>query len=106
MAQASLGPEDQPSALRKHLLGGERFGVMPLFWRDRLQTLGGWDEAFVGWGAEDQALIEHYLTPQQALCRCPELIYLHLHHGPAAGWNEPDLTQKNRDYYYRRNHKT
>ncbi|MEM6451450.1 MAG: galactosyltransferase-related protein [Cyanobacteria bacterium P01_D01_bin.105] len=103
---AALGPEENPSALRKYLLKGERFGVMPLFWRDRLQAIHGWDEAFIGWGAEDQDLIERYLADREngadrrSLCRCPDLTYLHLKHEPAADWNSEALTQKNRAYYY------
>lgn len=100
ISQASLGPEDQPTALRKHLLSGERFGVMPIFWRDRLEVINGWDETFVGWGAEDQDLIERYLSPEATLCRCHELTYLHLKHGPAKDWNSPSLTEANRTYYY------
>ena len=100
IAQASLGPEDQPTALRKHLLSGERFGVMPLFWRQRLEAINGWDETFVGWGAEDQDLMERYLLTEVGLCRCHELTYLHLQHGPAKDWNMPGLTKANREYYY------
>jgi hypothetical protein len=101
IAQATLGPEDQPTALRKYLLNGERFGIMPMFSRDRLLAIGGWDETYIGWGAEDQDLIERYLTPEQTLCRCHELTYLHLHHDPAPGWNDDQLTAQNRAYYYR-----
>ena len=97
---AALGPEDQPSALRKYLLKGERFGVMPLFERDRLQAIQGWDEAYIGWGAEDQDLMERYLRDDRFLCRCPDLTYLHLQHGPAKGWNSEALTEQNRAYYY------
>lgn len=98
---ATTAPEDQPTALRKHLLKGERFGVMPLFRRDRLLTIGGWDEVFIGWGAEDQELIERYLGAGQAFCRCPELTYLHLQHDPAVDWNSTVLTERNRAHYYR-----
>jgi hypothetical protein len=100
LEQATLGPEDQPTALRKHLLRGERFGVMPLFRRDRLLAFGGWDEAYIGWGAEDQDLIERYLTPEHMFCRSCDLIYLHLKHGPVAGWNCEALTANNRAHYY------
>jgi hypothetical protein len=100
LEQATLGPEDQPTALRKHLLTGERFGVMPLFERDRLLSIDGWDEAYVGWGAEDQDLIERYLTPEHLFCRSCELTYLHLKHGPATGWNSEALTARNRAHYY------
>lgn len=100
LADAAIGPEDQPTALRKHLLDGERFGVMPLFRRDRLLQIAGWDETFIGWGAEDQELIERYLTAGQTLCRCPDLTYVHLHHGSAEHWNSPLLTAQNRTHYY------
>ncbi len=115
VSQASLGPEDQPTALLKHLIKGERFGVMPLFWRDRLLSIQGWDEAYIGWGAEDQDVIERYLLADRlvnhaadepssgtsALCRCHELTYLHLQHGPAANWNNAALLNQNRAHYYR-----
>ena len=97
---AATAPEDQPTALKKYLLKGERFGVMPLFCHDRLLAISGWDEAFIGWGAEDQDLIERYLSPDRALCRCPELTYLHLQHEPTADWNVAELTERNRAYYY------
>ena len=67
VSAATLGPEDQPSALRKYLLKGEQFGVMPLLWRDRLLSIQGWDETYIGWGAEDQDLIERYLICGTAL---------------------------------------
>ena len=102
LANTTLGPEDQPSALRKYLLKQEQFGVMPLFWRDRLLSIGGWDETYIGWGAEDQDLIERYLRPEQALCRCHELTYLHLKHEAAEGWNSSQLTARNREHYYRK----
>jgi hypothetical protein len=99
--QATIGPEDQPTALRKQLLQGERFGVMPLFERARLLAIGGWDETFIGWGAEDQDVIERYLAPGQTLCRVAELVYLHLQHESTPNWNSPLLTEQNREYYYR-----
>jgi hypothetical protein len=102
IAAATIGPEDQPTALRKQLLKGECFGVMPLFERRRLQAIGGWDERFIGWGAEDQDAIERYLTPAQSICRVPELVYLHLQHDAAPNWNDAALTVRNREYYYHR----
>lgn len=100
LERATLGPEDQPTALRKHLLHKERFGVMPLFERQQLLKIGGWDETFVGWGAEDQDLIERYLSMGQSLCRCPDLLYLHLDHAPISDWNSVTLMEQNRQYYY------
>jgi hypothetical protein len=101
IADATIGPEDQPTALCKQLLKGERFGVMPMFDRSRLQSIGGWDEAFIGWGAEDQDVIERYLTPTQSICRVAELVYLHLQHDAAPNWNDAALTAQNRSYYYK-----
>lgn len=98
--QCAIAPEDQPTALWKHLTQHEKFGVVPLFQRQRLQAIGGWDEAFVGWGAEDQDLIERYLVGGYALCRCPELVYLHLWHDREAAWTEPELVAQNRLHYY------
>ncbi|MGB7416337.1 MAG: galactosyltransferase-related protein [Thermosynechococcaceae cyanobacterium] len=100
LLQATLGPEDQPTALHKQLLKGERFGVMPLFEHQTILDLGGWDETFMGWGAEDQDLIERYLALGKTFCRCPQLRYLHLKHGGTADWNSPRLTQQNRQHYY------
>lgn len=102
LEESTLGPEDQPTALRKYLLEAERFGVMPLFKRDRLLAIGGWDETFIGWGAEDQDVIERYLQAHQSLCRCPDLVYLHLKHQQAVGWNCEQLTASNRNHYYRK----
>lgn len=98
----TIAPEDMPTALWKHLTKHEKFGVVPFFQRRRLQAIGGWDEAFVGWGAEDQDLIERYLQEGAALCRCPELLYLHLHHQREPDWTEPTLTEQNRNHYYRK----
>ncbi len=75
---------------------------MPLFRHDRLLSVDGWDEAFIGWGAEDQDMIERYLSTDQALCRCPELTYLHLRHKPADDWNSTKWTERNRAHYYSR----
>ncbi|MDX2213430.1 MAG: galactosyltransferase-related protein [Oculatellaceae cyanobacterium bins.114] len=100
LAQAAIAPEDMPTALWKHLIRGERFGVVPFFQRDRLLQIGGWDEAFVGWGGEDQDIIERYLERDRYLCRCPELVYLHLWHDRDPHWTEPNLIEQNRQHYY------
>jgi len=97
---STIPPEDQPTALWKNLMRGERFGVVPFFQRSRLVTLGGWDETFVGWGAEDQDMVERYLENNFYLCRCPDLRYLHLHHDPDPNWAEDHWTQQNRRHYY------
>ena len=101
LENASIPPEDRPTALWKHLIQRERFGIMPLFNRERLVSLGGWDEIFVGWGAEDQELLERYLQDDLFLTRCLDLVYLHLFHQPEANWYEAPLIEKNRTHYYR-----
>jgi hypothetical protein len=100
--QAAIAPEDHPTALRKHLLQGERFGVMPFFRCDRLRAIQGWDEAFIGWGAEDQDLMERYLGEQGYLVRSPQLVYLHLHHDPEPQWREAEIIEANRHKYYQK----
>jgi hypothetical protein len=98
--QTSIAPEDMPTALWKQLIRQERFGVVPLFNQSRLVEIGGWDEAFVGWGGEDQDIIERYLDGGRFLCRSPELVYLHLPHEPNQQWTEAPLVEQNRKHYY------
>lgn len=97
---AAIAPEDAPTALWKHLVRRERFGIAPLFQRQRLIEIGGWDETFIGWGGEDQEVIERYLESDRFLCRCPDLLYLHLSHSPDLQWAEPELIESNRRHYY------
>lgn len=98
---ASIAPEDAPTALWKHLVRRERFGVVPFFERQRLIEMGGWDEAFIGWGGEDQDVIERYLGDDRYLCHCPDLLYLHLFHLPDSQWAESEFVESNRRYYYK-----
>lgn len=100
LEHATIAPEDQPTALWKHLVRAERFGVVPLFERDRLLSIGGWDEQFIGWGGEDQDIIERYLQHDRYLCRCPDLVYLHLAHDRNRQWAEAALVEQNRRHYY------
>jgi hypothetical protein len=96
-SKSRIAAEDGKSALRKHLVFGERFGQVPMFAAKDLRRLGGWDEGFIGWGAEDQEVIERYVAASGRLfVRAPDFTYLHLFHGPAELWNEPELVQKNR----------
>lgn len=92
--------ECSESFWREQLVEGHRYGVIPLFNRERLIQVGAWDERFEGWGREDQDIIERYLGDTIYMVRCPDLIYLHLNHGNTAGWNDPVLTQKNSSLYY------
>jgi hypothetical protein len=100
LEQTFIAPEDMPTAVWKHLIRRERFGVVPLFKRERLIEINGWDEAFVGWGAEDQDIMERYLQDGYFLCRSPEIVYLHLFHEPNKQWAEAELVEENRNHYY------
>ena len=100
--RAAIAPEDAKTALWKQLFHRERFGVLPFFSRDRLLEIGGWDENFLGWGGEDQDIIERYLADGRYFCRSPELIYLHLFHEKIKQWNETEIIERNRKYYYQK----
>ncbi len=97
---SKIAPEDQPTALWKQLINQERFGVVPFFKRDCLLEINGWDEKFIGWGGEDQDIIERYLIGGRFLARFPELVYLHLPHPPNQHWTETAFVNQNRQHYY------
>ena len=97
--------EDYPSALKKHLTTHEKFGVLPIFSKDKIYKISGWDENFKGWGAEDQDLIERYLEFSNCeFLRSPNLVYLHIAHEYHEFWKQEVVVQKNRDYYKMKNH--
>lgn len=95
----SIAEENQPSALFKYLAQRQRFGVVPAFERVLLERIGGWDENFVGWGGEDQDIIERYLSFGRSAVLSHDLLYYHLHHQQDASWREAHLTDQNRRYY-------
>ena len=99
--KARVASEDGKSALRKHLLYGERFGHVPMFRRKALESAGGWDEGYLGWGSDDQEVIERYCAASGSLfARSPDFAYLHLFHETAPLWNERELVEANRRRYY------
>ena len=99
--KARVSSEDGKSALRKHLLFGERFGHVPMFQRTTLESIGGWDEKFLGWGSDDQDVIERYLKASDSVfIRSPDFAYLHLFHRQAPLWNEKRFVDDNRRRYY------
>jgi hypothetical protein len=95
-----LGPEDGPSALYKYLVKGERFGVCPFYSRELIIKLGGYDEAYIGWGAEDQDVLEKSCAQGITLVRSYDLLYFHMPHNDEPGWRDRSLTQKNRKRFY------
>lgn len=88
--------------LRDQLLHKHRFGHTPLFRKKYVDALNGWDEQYVGWGAEDQDMIHRYLGTDRFLLTSPDIVYLHLEHGHVADWNDGELTRKNREYLYKK----
>jgi len=97
--EATMAVEDREISHRLHLLRGYRFGISPIFERRRLTAIGGWDEEYRGWGAEDQDLIDRYLASGTHFVRSPDFVYLHLHHDATAGWNDLRYVVANRDRY-------
>lgn len=94
-----LCPEDNPSALRKYLLAGERFGVCPCFPAALFDEVGGVEEEFVGWGCEDQDLIERVCATGMTLVRSPDLLYFHLPHERERDWVDAEMTARNRQKF-------
>lgn len=92
----AISSEDGASALRKYLLHGERFGVSPCFPSSDLQAVGGWDEEYIGWGAEDQDIIETLHGRGRTLVRAADLLYFHLPHVFEEDWRIAELTAANR----------
>ena len=99
---AGLAEEDNAVSVRQQLVERQRFGVAPILSRSRLEEIGGWDERYVGWGAEDQDMLERYLSNGNVLVRSPQFLYLHLAHGQQDDWNEPHHRERNRSYYEER----
>jgi len=94
-----LSSENSKSALIKNLLYHEKFGIMPFFKRKELLRMNGWNENFIGWGAEDQEIIERY-TQQYWLLHTKDVLYIHIEHKLDNRWREEELVLKNRKYYY------
>jgi GT2 family glycosyltransferase len=92
-----------PRSLVERLLDGRRFGVCPCFPAEVFRAAGGYHEGYVGWGAEDQDLVERVCKAGLSLVRCYDLLYLHMPH-PAdeVGWREERLTSANRTLYFAR----
>ena len=97
-------PEDCSGAVYKQLMHGDRFMVCPAYKRLELLSIGGWDERFVGWGCEDQDVLERYCNSTMHICaRSRDLLYLHFDHSDQPGWNDPELVNANREHYYSMN---
>ncbi|WP_066347673.1 galactosyltransferase-related protein [Geminocystis sp. NIES-3708] len=100
---AKIAPEDQPTALKKHLISFEKMGVLPIFETEKIIKIGGWDENFIGWGGEDQDLIQRYcFADNLSICKVPELLYLHLAHDYQLDWYSSEIITQNRNYYYQK----
>ena len=94
--------EDFPLSLRENLIDGQRFGVCSCFPAKLFDELGGLFEGYVGWGCEDQDLIERMCFSELTLVRSYDLLYFHLPHGHEIGWREGALIAQNRKLFAER----
>jgi len=95
--------ERYPSSLLERLLDGRRYGVCPCFPSKAFRDLGGYHEGYVGWGAEDQDLVERVCNAGLSLVRCYDLLYHHMPHPlDEAGWRDEGLMAANRALYFTR----
>jgi hypothetical protein len=100
---SEIAPDDTNEYfLNRQLRDKVYWGVIPFFNRERLQSIGGWDEKFIGWGGEDQDVIMRYLKNDIHFVRCPELCYLHTPHDKSPGWNEKALVSNNRSLFLKK----
>lgn len=104
ISELEVCSEDYPSALKKHLTTHEKFGVCPIFSKEKIINISGWDENFVGWGAEDQDLTERYLEFSNCeFLRSPNFVYLHIKHDYHEFWKREEVVKNNRKYYQSKN---
>lgn len=89
-------PEDSHGALIRNLLCGEKFGVCTCYPVKTFNSVGGLDEEFLGWGAEDQDLLERLSDGGWALVRSYDLLYYHLPHERESRWYDEELVEANR----------
>lgn len=94
--------EDDSGATLRYLLHKERFGVCPCYPATLFNRVGGLHEGFIGWGAEDQDLLERVCDQGITLIRSYDLLYLHLPHDHQALWCEPKLIIANRERFAQR----
>jgi len=88
--------EDDYGAFLSHVLLQNPFGIAPCFPTSVFRTINGLDEAFVGWGPEDEDLIERACKEGLTLVRAFDLIYFHLPHEYEADWFNRELIDANR----------
>jgi hypothetical protein len=100
VAASEISISEHPHYVKQRLVENQRYGVIPFLRAERLREIGGWDERYVGWGAEDQDMLDRYITDEMLLVRSEEFVYLHQHHGFEPNWREEEFTQKNREIFY------
>lgn len=91
--------EDDITTLCKYLLKGERFGVCPCFPRNAYEAVGLTHEGYLGWGGEDQDLIESICDQGLSMVRSYDLLYFHLPHEHESEWADPALLAENRKLF-------
>lgn len=91
--------EDTYGSLLKYLLCGERWGASSCYAVEVFRRVGSFDEEFVGWGPEDQDLIERVCDSGKTLVRAYDLLYFHLPHKRDEQWFDPALIEANRNRF-------
>jgi GT2 family glycosyltransferase len=90
-------PEDSYGSLVKYLLCQEKGGVCTCYPAKAFSAVGGLDEDFVGWGPEEQDLMERICDTDLALVRSYDLLYYHLPHDREEEWYDAVLIAANRE---------
>lgn len=98
--QIEIAPEDSNTALLKSLASNEKFGITPIIPRRIFNKIGGYNEKFIGWGAEDQDIINRASSECGPIVKSPEYLWLHcFHQNNNKNWNSIEYTKKNREFY-------
>ena len=88
--------EDDYGGFLSHVLLRNPFGIAPCFPRSVFKAIKGLDETFVGWGPEDEDVLERACREGLTLVRAPDLVYLHLPHEYETDWFNREVIDTNR----------
>lgn len=98
--RSEVSISEHPHYLMQRLVENQKYGVIPFLQNKRLREIGGWNERYIGWGGEDQDMLDRYISEEILLVRSEEFVYLHQHHGFESNWREEEFTRKNREMFY------
>lgn len=95
-------PEDDYGALMSALLLGHLAGIPLCIPATAFRAVGGLNEDYIGWGPEDQDLIERLQDGGLTLVRATTLLYFHMPHEREDSWYDQKLIDTNRRRFMRR----